>query len=213
MKRFTMLICCLFIWGCSSGINLNVPDSIANTTAAKGYLAGSLGVTTEWPSTGEGIITTLFIRPVGQSEHILVSTPNTTKSDFQSSTDKGQIFVTALPEGRYEIHQVIFKGTNGRKTVHSKSNDNLGIFFNVTAARVTYIGQFITSSLVANSRLWNTPYPSGFAIVHHSYAAERDQPLMAKRFPAIQALSFYNAELEGYEANKLASKVIDNDVD
>ncbi|MCQ1060210.1 hypothetical protein ACQKPX_13725 [Photobacterium sp. DNB23_23_1] len=209
MKRFTVLMCCLYIWGCSSGINLTVPDSIANTTAAKGYLAGSLGVTTEWPSTGEGIITTLFIRPDGQSDQIVLSTPNTKKSDFHSGTDRGQIFVTALPEGRYEINQVIFRGTNGRKTVRSKSNNNLGIFFNVSADKVTYIGQFITSSLVANSQLWNTLYPSGLAIVHHSYAAERDQPLITERFPAIATLTFDEANLEGYEENKLASKVIE----
>lgn len=210
MKRFAILIFCLAIWGCSSGINLDVPDSIAHTNVAKGYLAGSLGVTTEWPSTGEGIITTLLIRPVGQSEQIVLSTPSTKKSDFQSDTGKGQIFVTALPEGQYEINQAIFKGTNGRKTVRSKSNDNLGIFFNISADKVTYIGQFLTSSLVAKSQLWNTPYPSGFAVVHHSYVAERDQPLMTERFPVIEALSFYEAELVGYEANKLASKVIEN---
>lgn len=209
MKRFTILMCCLYIWGCSSGISLIVPDSIANANAEKGYLAGSLGVTTEWPSTGEGIITTLFIRPVGQSEQIVLSTPSTKQPDFQSGADKGQIFVTALPEGRYEINQVIFKGTNGRKTVRSKSDDNLGIFFNVSADRVTYIGQFITSSLVAKSQLWNTPYPSGFAVIHHSYATERDLPLITERFPEIEAFSFYEAELEGYEANKLASKAIE----
>ncbi|MGR5062815.1 hypothetical protein [Photobacterium sp. DNB22_13_2] len=210
MKNFTILTFCLFIWGCTSGVRLDVPDTLANSNADKGYLAGSLGVTTEWPSTGEGISTTLFIRPAGQSDQITLTTiPKTKNTDFQSETDQGQIFVTALPVGRYEINQVLFKGTNGRKSVRSKSNDDLGIFFNITANQVTYIGQFITSSLVANSQLWNTPYPSGFGVVHHSYAIDRDQALMREHFPVIESLSFNKTELDGYEANKLASKVIE----
>ncbi|MDV5167622.1 hypothetical protein [Photobacterium rosenbergii] len=208
MKRFITLTFCLFIWGCSSGIYINVPDTIANKTGATGYLAGSLGVTTVWPSTGEGIITTLSIRPVGKTGEITL-TNTQAKSDFENEHNKGQLFVAELPIGRYEINQVQFKGSNGRKTVRSTSNQNLAIYFDITEDEVTYIGQFITSSLVANSQLWNTPYPSGFGVIHHSYATSRDHELLAERFPDLEALSFHEVELQGYDTNKLASKVIE----
>ena len=208
MKHFITLLFCSFIWGCSSGIYVNVPESISTEINDSGYLAGSLGVTTVWPSTGEGIITTLSIRPVGQSDEITL-TNTQTKSDFENENDKGQIFITELPVGRYEINQVQFKGSNGRKTVRSKSNQDLAIYFNINKNEVTYIGQFITSSLVSNSQLWNTPYPSGFGIIHHSYATDRDQSLISERFPDLERLSFRKVTLEGYDNSKLASKVIE----
>ncbi|AJR05918.1 hypothetical protein C9J03_07335 [Photobacterium gaetbulicola] len=208
MKRFIILTSFILLWGCSNGIYIKVPDEIATSTHETGYLAGSLGVTTEWPSTGEGIITTLSIRPLGRAQTISL-TNTQTKTDFESATDKGQIFVAELPVGRYEINQVQFKGTNGRQTVRSKSNQDLAIYFDITEHQVTYIGQFMTSSLVANSQLWNTPYPTGLGLIRHSYQAERDRALMAERFPEIKVYSFYEANLDGYEANKLASKVLE----
>ncbi|WEM45688.1 hypothetical protein PTW35_21690 (plasmid) [Photobacterium sp. DA100] len=208
MKRFIILTSCMLLWGCSSGIYIKVPDEIATSSRETGYLAGSLGVTTEWPSTGEGIITTLSIRPTGKAETITL-TNTQKKSDFESVTDKGQIFVAELPVGRYEINQVQFKGTNGRQTVRSKSNQNLAIYFDISEHQVTYIGQFLTSSLVANSQLWNTPYPTGFGVIRHSYQADRDRALMTERYPEIEVFSFYEANLDGYEANKLASKLLE----
>ncbi|PSW15876.1 hypothetical protein C9J01_02365 [Photobacterium rosenbergii] len=208
MKRFFTLTLCFVIWGCSSGIYIDVPESIANETSETGYLAGSLGVTTVWPSTGEGIITTLSIRPVGKSEEITL-TNTQAKSDFENDHDKGQLFVAELPIGRYEINQVQFKGSNGRKTVRSTSNQDLAIYFDITKDEVTYIGQFITSSLVANSQLWNTPYPSGFGVIHHSYATTRDHGIMSERFPDLKALSFHEGKLQGFDTSKLASKVIE----
>lgn len=159
-------------------------------------------------STGEGIITTLFIRPVGKSEEITL-TNTQAKSDFENDHDKGQLFVAELPIGQYEINQVHFKGSNGRKTVRSMSNQDLAIYFDITKDEVTYIGQFITSSLVANSQLWNTPYPSGFGVIHHSYATTRDHVIMSERFPDLKALSFHEGKLQGFDTSKLASKVIE----
>ncbi|MGF1727336.1 hypothetical protein [Photobacterium nomapromontoriensis] len=207
MKCIALFFITLLLSGCSSGLDILIPDHLITSTKEKGYLTGTLGVTTAWPTTGEGLITTLYFRQ-RHSHDIITLTRTKSDPDFQTDIQQGQLFSIPLPPGDYELFSVGFTGNNGIQTVRSSSGDDLGIVLSVNSNEVTYIGQFITSSLVAKSPLWNTEYPSGFGVIRHSYANERDKQLFDEHYPELQALSFVSAQLNDANTKRLISKVI-----
>ena len=101
-----------------------------------------------------------------------------------------------MPAGEYELFSVGFKGSNGNKTVKSQSEEILGLTFTIEPGKVSYIGQFIASSLVAKSKLWNQEYPSGYGYITHNYANERDKALFNERFPELADLPFTTKSLD-----------------
>lgn len=208
MKQITLFFFSLILTGCSSGLDILVPDHLANSTKEKGYLAGTLGVSTAWPTTGEGLITSLYFRQ-SNSQDVITLTRTKSNPDFQTEIQQGQLFSIPLPPGDYELFSVGFTGNNGLQTVKSSSGNDLGIMLSINPNEVTYIGQFITSSLVAKSPLWNTEYPSGFGIIRHSYANERDKRLFDESYPELQALSFVPTELKKIDSKRLVSKIIE----
>ncbi|MCW8331710.1 hypothetical protein MD588_23195 [Photobacterium sp. SDRW27] len=194
----------LLLLGCSSGISVNVPEKFESAVKQdSGYLAGSLSTTTVWPSSGEGLVTTLYIRQSGDEDAITIINDNS-HADFITDSVKGQLFSLALPPGEYELFCIGFKGSNGNRTIRSKSKEDLGLTFTVESGKVTYIGQFIASSLVAKSKLWNTEYPSGYGYITHNYANQRDKALFDERHPALSDLTFMPEKL-GEINNRLIS--------
>ncbi|MGF1687902.1 membrane lipoprotein lipid attachment site-containing protein [Photobacterium japonica] len=208
MKRIILFITLLFLAGCSKGIAVNIPDPIASSHEHSGYLVGSLGVNTVWPATGNKIVTTLNIRHIESKEMITVSRFDSSP-DFETDALEGQLFTLALPAGHYELDSVHFKGSNGIQTVKSKSVSNVGGQIIIAPNQVTYIGQFITSSLIAKSPLWNTKYPSGFAKIHHDFVAERDKQILDDQHPELRALVFVPSPLDGLDDQRLISTIIE----
>lgn len=196
----------MLLLGCSSGVSVSIPDKYGNATENNtGYLAGSLSATTVWPSSGEGLETTLYMRQKGHEE-VITLVNNNVDSDFITETLKGQLFSLPLPAGEYELYCVGFKGSNGRKTITSKSRDNLALTFEVVPGEVTYIGQFITSSLVAKSKLWNIEYPSGYGFITYNNANERDKALLYERHPDLTDLAFTPQQLTEMNTRLISTK-------
>lgn len=206
MKLFISMFLLVLLSGCSNGINISVPDRLAQSESNNGYVTGSLGVTTEWPSTGEGLVTTLYLRQQGSADPITV-TSSKSDFDYNNGLQKGQLFTIALPPGQYELYSISFRGSNGIQSVESKTKDNLNIAFTVRPAQVTYIGQFLTSSLVAKSTLWNTLFPSGYGVVTHSDASQRDKSLFDKHNPNLRTMSFVISPLTGLTDSRIPSTV------
>lgn len=190
MRVFVFILISQFLIGCSSGVYVSLPEKYEPTEAQPvGFLAGSLSATTVWPASGEGLITTLYIRQRGDDAFLTVAS-NHEDTDFDSETLKGQLFYLPLPAGEYELFSIGFKGSNGNKSIRSKSPEELGLAFTIAPGQVTYIGQFITSSLVAKSKLWNIEYPSGYGYITYSDAQQRDQPLLRDLHPELEQLTF-----------------------
>ncbi|PSW20092.1 hypothetical protein C9I98_08505 [Photobacterium sanctipauli] len=208
MRQFVLIVALFIITGCSSGVDALVPDSYQSNETNTGYLTGSLGVTTSWPSTGEGLKTTIFIRKVGKDDAIVLNS-STSASHYQTEWEKGHIFSLPLPEGEYELYCIAFTGNNGINKVYSKTSDDLGLRFNIAANEVTYIGQFLTSSLVAKSQLWNTNYPSGFGMVQHDYANMRDRMLQNEHYPDLKPLPFIPTTLKGLNDSRIVASNIE----
>lgn len=208
MMRIVLFFTILLLSGCSRGIAVNVPDPLSSSDTQVGYLAGSLGVTTEWPSTGKKIITTLNIRHVASNEIITIARVESVP-DFETEQLEGQLFTLTLPVGQYELDSVSFKGNNGVQTVRSKSESDLGGMITISPNQVTYIGQFITSSLIAKSPLWNTQYPSGYAKIQHDYVLDRDKQIFDEQFPELRALAFISDPLKGLDPQQLVSTILE----
>jgi len=196
----------ILLLGCSSGISVSIPEKYENTTEQEtGFLTGSLSATTTGPSSGEGLITTLYIRKTGDKETIILSKDNS-RTDFKTESLKGELFSLALPAGEYELFCVGFQGSNGRKSITSKSRDDLGLTFSIAPGKVTYIGQFIASSLVAKSKLWNQDYPSGYGFITYSDANERDKALFNERNPELSPLPFTSEKLAETNIRLISTK-------
>ncbi|UTV29891.1 hypothetical protein [Photobacterium atrarenae] len=190
MRVFIFILISQLLIGCSSGVYVSLPEKYEPTEEQPvGFLAGSLSATTVWPASGEGLITTLYIRQRGDDAFLTVAS-NHEDTDFDSETLKGQLFYLPLPAGEYELFSIGFKGSNGNKSIRSKSSEELGLVFTIAPGQVTYIGQFITSSLVAKSKLWNIEYPSGYGYITYSDAQQRDQPLLREMHPELEQLTF-----------------------
>ncbi|MGF1682828.1 hypothetical protein [Photobacterium minamisatsumaniensis] len=209
MKRWGLFFMLLTLTGCSSGVNVEIPDEYYQSSSkSMGYLTGSLAVTTVWPSTGEGLETTLFLRKQGQKEPIIL-TNSTSPSHYQTEIIKGHIFSIELPTGHYELYSIKFRGSNGIKKVNSKTNDNLDIHFTIVDNNVTYLGQFLTSSLIAKSPLWNTQYPSGLGMIEHSNEGRRDKLLLNKYYPKLKGIPYSQEVIEGINNNKILATAVD----
>ncbi|WP_299022010.1 hypothetical protein [uncultured Photobacterium sp.] len=206
MRVLFFLFTSILLVGCSSGISVSLPEKFEDTPEfSTGYLTGSLSTTTDGPSSGEGIVTTLYIRQTGDDDIITLIYDNS-DYDFNTGFLKGQIFAVPLPAGDYELFCIGFKGDNGNKTIHSKSNDNLGLTFTIRSGNVTYIGQFVTSSLIAKSKLWNQEYPSGYGVVTYNDANERDKALFFDQYPELLGINFNHQKLAERNSQVLSAK-------
>lgn len=206
MKLLFFLFSSLFMFGCSSGISVSLPEKFEDTPEdTAGYLTGSLSATTHGPSSGEGLVTTLYIRQSGDDEVITLVNKND-DYDFNTGFMRGQLFSIALPPGKYELFCIGFKGDNGNKSIISKSREDLGLEFTISPGNVTYIGQFITSSLVAKSTLWNQEYPSGYGVITYNEANERDKALFYERHPDLTGFSFDYQKLAERDSQVVSAK-------
>lgn len=200
------LVFCLFgllLTGCSSGVLISIPENYQSPDqTSQGFLVGSLGATTIWPSTGENLQTTLIFRSTESNEHITVSNDNK-DSDFRTTNSTSSLFTVPLPAGTYQLHSVTFKGTDGRKTVQTQPDKPLNIRFQILSGEVTYLGQFIASSQVSKSPLWNTEYPNGRGYLTHSYAVKRDKDLLYKRHPELTSMRFQTASVKDSDSHLL----------
>jgi len=196
----------MLLLGCSSGVDVSIPDKYSDVTKYnKGYLTGSLSSTTIWPSSGEGLVTTLYIRQKGH-EDVITLVNNNSDADFISDSLKGQLFSLPLPAGEYELYCIGFKGSNGTKSITSKSRSDLGLTFSIVPGKVTYIGQFVTSSLVAKSKLWNIEYPSGYGVITYNNAYNRDKALFNERHPDLYNLDFLPKPLAEINTRLISTK-------
>jgi hypothetical protein len=188
--------------GCTSGLKISMPDKYTDTQNQPiGFLVGTLGATTVWPSTGETLITTLHIREVSTRSPILMSdddienevitlTNENQHFDFKNENEMGQLFTLPLPVGEYEIFQVTIKGSNGNQTFTQQTDKNLSLKFEITAANASYIGEFIAKSRVAKSQLWNIEFPSGYGYFLHGYNKARDEILFYELNPQLTDIQF-----------------------
>jgi len=202
MRYLFIYFCSLMLLGCSSGLKVSIPDKYTDTqNQSIGFLVGTLGATTVWPSTGETLVTTLHIREVSTRSSILMSDDDienevitlTNKNqhfDFKNKKEIGQLFTLPLPVGKYEIFQVTIKGSNGNQTFTQKTNEDLSLKFEITAASASYIGEFIAKSRVAESQLWNLKFPSGYGYFLHGYNKARDEVLFYELNPQLTDIQF-----------------------
>ena len=190
MRIIFSFLTSMLLLGCSSGLTVNVPETYQKYSEEQsGYLVGSLSATTSGPSSGAGLLTTLYIRRTGEADAITLVNDNS-DADFYTDTLTGQLFSVRLPTGEYELFRVSFKGHNGNKSVSSQSEGDLGLNFTIEPGKVSYIGQFVVSSLVAKSKFWNQEYPSGYGFITHDYARTRDRTLFNQRNPELADLPF-----------------------
>lgn len=203
MKPLVFSLFSLLLTGCSSGVLISIPEDFQTADkASQGFLVGSLGATTIWPSTGENLQTTLIFRSTESNDRFSVSNDNN-DSDFKTTRVSGSLFTLPLPAGTYQLDTVTFKGTDGRKTVQTQSDKPLNISFHIIAGEVTYLGQFIASSQVSKSPLWNTEYPNGRGYLTHSYAEKQDKALLYQQHPELSSFRFRAAALQGSPSNLL----------
>ncbi|QUJ70310.1 hypothetical protein KDD30_19530 (plasmid) [Photobacterium sp. GJ3] len=196
MKPLVYSLLGLFLTGCSNGIVVSVPENYhVSNSSEQGYLVGSLGASTIWPSTGENLQSTLYFRRQGSDTDLAISN-NNNDSNFKTSHFTSSLFTVPLPAGNYQLHSITFKGTDGRKTVFSQTEKPLNVHFSISAGEVTYLGQFIASSMVSKSQLWNTEYPNGRGYLTHSDAEQRDRAFLYQQHPELSALFFKKAALE-----------------
>ncbi len=142
--------------GCSSGLKVSIPDKYTDTqNQSIGFLVGTLGATTVWPSTGETLITTLHIREISIRSPILMSdddienevitlTNENKNFDFKNEKEIGQLFTLPLPVGKYEIFQVTIKGSNGNQTFTQFTHIYLSLTFSLMVQNKFYLSYFIT---------------------------------------------------------------------
>ncbi|WP_242446311.1 hypothetical protein [Photobacterium angustum] len=207
MKTIISLLTLLLV-GCSSGLQVSVPDSVYENNQATGYLVGTLGANTEWPKTGKNLITTINIRPLNTNtpsiadSNIITITNNNEDGHFENPTISGHLFNIELPVGQYEIFSIQLEGSDGNKTLISKNNSKMDITFSISANQASYIGQFLAVSRIAKSELWNLEYPSGYGYLQHSYDQQRDETLFSQQYPKQQATPF-NLELLTFTDNRV----------
>ncbi|HIF9341229.1 TPA: hypothetical protein ACX6RU_001292 [Photobacterium damselae] len=206
--KLLVLFFSLLLYGCSSGIKISVPDSYTESSTASGYLVGALGASTVWPQTGEHLKTTIELRKSlsngAKSEPIRLTNENK-QHDFATQTLTGQLFTLFLPEGEYVISKVTIEGSDGNRSFISTNKDDLNLHFTVRANQISYIGEFIAVSHVAESQLWNMEYPSGKGYLVHNYAENRDQPLFYELNPNLKEIAFHTEKLGQMNFNFLQS--------
>ncbi|PSV22159.1 hypothetical protein C0W44_07665 [Photobacterium leiognathi subsp. mandapamensis] len=199
----------LLLTGCSSGLQISVPDSYFEQNKATGYLVGSLGANTEWPKTGKNLITTINIRPVNTTnstasnmDDVITITNNNEDGHFENPNVSGHLFSIELPVGEYEIFSIKIEGSDGNKTLTSQNNKDMHVRFEIEPNKASYIGQFLAVSRIAKSDLWNLQYPSGYGYLQHSYDQSRDELLFAEHYPENKAMPF-NLALLTFSNNRV----------
>ncbi|KPA52091.1 hypothetical protein VT25_16880 [Photobacterium leiognathi subsp. mandapamensis] len=199
----------LLLTGCSSGLQISVPDSYFEQNKATGYLVGSLGANTEWPKTGKNLITTINIRPVDTAnstasnmDDVITITNNNEDGHFENPNVSGHLFSIELPVGEYEIFSIKLEGSDGNKTLTSQNNKDMHVRFEIEPNKASYIGQFLAVSRIAKSELWNLQYPSGYGYLQHSYDQSRDELLFAEHYPENKAMPF-NLALLTFSNNRV----------
>ncbi|MBP2698793.1 hypothetical protein E5A76_18570 [Photobacterium sp. CAIM 1937] len=208
MKTLLVLLA-LLLTGCSSGLQISVPDSYFEQNKATGYLVGSLGANTEWPKTGKNLITTINIRPVDTAnstasnmDDVITITNNNEDGHFENPNVSGHLFSIELPVGEYEIFSIKLEGSDGNKTLTSQNNKDMHVRFEIEPNKASYIGQFLAVSRIAKSDLWNLQYPSGYGYLQHSYDQSRDELLFAEHYPENKAMPF-NLALLTFSNNRV----------
>ena len=200
MKYVVPAFLTFILQGCSStGVTISKPDTLIENPQGIGYLSGDLASSRIWPFTADNIATTLNFRHTA-SKHIFSITSTQSGIDYSSEEIRGQLFSVPLPAGNYELYSVSFKSNNGVRALYSSSELELGVNFTVEPNEVTFLGQFVTSSLVAKSTLWNTQYPSGLGQLDYHQATVQDQEAFSNRFPEQAALDFNPQHLKGLQA-------------
>ncbi|MEI8592934.1 hypothetical protein [Photobacterium sp. Hal280] len=196
MKPLVYSLIGLSLAGCSKGVLVSIPENLQSTELPDtGFLVGSIGASTIWPSTGENLKTTLYFSRADTEQDITVTNSNDS-SDFRSPTTTSSLFSVPLPSGDYLLHTITFIGTDGRKTVHTQTDKRLDLTFSIQPGEVTYLGEFIASSKVSRSSLWNTDYPNGRGYLTHSYALERDRNFFYEHHPELSGKHFNTATLQ-----------------
>lgn len=153
----------------------------------QGFLVASLGVTTQWPNTGEFVTTTLLLRPIGEDKTIkLKRQPQ--QWHFQHQDVAGQLISLPLPVGEYQIYQVQFSGSNGTHLVQTHSE--LDLKFEIQPKTASYLGEFITSSYTTESLRWQKHYPDGSGYLAHGYQEQRDSALFYEHHPHLSEIPF-----------------------
>jgi len=195
MKYLFICFYSFVLLGCSSGLDITLPEKYTEANGQPtGYLVGMMGATRIWPASGEDLTSTLMIRQLGDDETIELTNDNS-HFDFKTPSLIGQLFILPLPTGEYELYRVSFKGSNGNQTFNTNSTGNLALKFKITEDTANYIGEFIATSLVIKSQLWNLEYPSGRGFFKHGYNVERDSALFYQLNPDLEAVHFQAKEL------------------
>ncbi|WP_237458805.1 hypothetical protein [Photobacterium lucens] len=209
MMKTLLVLLALLLTGCSSGLQISVPDSYFEQNKATGYLVGSLGANTEWPKTGKNLITTINIRPVDTAnstasnmDDVITITNNNEDGHFENPNVSGHLFSIELPVGEYEIFSIKLEGSDGNKTLTSQNNKDMHVRFEIEPNKASYIGQFLAVSRIAKSDLWNLQYPSGYGYLQHSYDQSRDELLFAEHYPENKAMPF-NLALLTFSNNRV----------
>lgn len=209
MMKTLLVFLALLITGCSSGLQISVPDSYFEQNKATGYLVGSLGANTEWPKTGKNLITTINIRPVDTAnstasnmDDVITITNNNEDGHFENPNISGHLFSIELPVGEYEIFSIKLEGSDGNKTLTSQNNKDMHVRFEIEPNKASYIGQFLAVSRIAKSDLWNLQYPSGYGYLQHSYDQSRDELLFAEHYPENKSIPF-NLALLTFSNNRV----------
>ena len=209
MMKTLLVFLALLLTGCSSGLQISVPDSYFEQNKATGYLVGSLGANTEWPKTGKNLITTINIRPVDTAngtasnmDDVITITNNNEDGHFENPNVSGHLFSIELPVGEYEIFSIKLEGSDGNKTLTSQNNKAMHVRFEIEPNKASYIGQFLAVSRIAKSDLWNLQYPSGYGYLQHSYDQSRDELLFAEHYPENKAMPF-NLALLTFSNNRV----------
>ncbi|WP_318423579.1 hypothetical protein [Photobacterium leiognathi] len=201
MMKTLLVFFALLLTGCSSGLQVSVPDSYFEQNKATGYLVGSLGANTEWPKTGKNLISTINIRPIGTAhdmtstlDGVITITSNNEDGHFENPNVSGHLFSIELPVGEYEIFNIKLEGSDGNKTLTTQNQKDMHVRFDIEPNKASYIGQFLAVSRIAKSELWNLQYPSGYGYLQHSYDQSRDESLFTEHYPENKTMPF-NLEL------------------
>ncbi len=212
MKPIFILFGCVYLCGCSQGIQVFMSDDLKlEEEKHRGFLVTTLGATTTWPETGKDITTTLHIRQLGKENSPTIKViNNNSKFDFQYHNTVGQLISLPLPIGHYEIYQVTFLGSNGQEIVRNTSKNNLALSFTIQENTASYIGEFIASSRTTKSKQWNTFYPNGNGYLQHGYHESRDSELFYKNYPNLNDIDFQRINLSSIWDNTIYTNILDN---
>jgi hypothetical protein len=115
--------------------------------------------------------------------------------DIEEGEKKATLFAVRLPPGRYELFDVFF--ALGNKSFGAERP--FVIPFEVAEGRATYLGEFLSFSVLGKNFIGAVVYDGAYFVV--SDQLQRDQTLLIKRYPEIRTLSVDNVSRRMLEAN------------